>query len=59
LETRSRLRTRVAGDGEVWEDDRSFDALVLDGGMMAMSAALVRRASAHWDGTVKDRSYCL
>ena len=26
-------------------------------GMMAMSTALVRKASAHWDGNVKDRSY--
>ena len=26
-------------------------------GMMAMSTALVRRASAHCDGTVKDKSY--
>src|SRR5450631_1074931 len=58
LETRSRLRTRVllamARSGRMTRSSMRWYSMA---GMMATSAAPVRRASAHCDGTVKERSY--
>src|SRR5258708_5110760 len=58
LETSRRLRTRVfeamAMSGRMTRSSMRWYSMA---GMIAMSAALVRRASAHCDGNVKERSY--